>query len=198
MLPIVFVDADVLYSATLRGWLINFATGGQSGESPGFELVLTEAVIAEAVARWHDDHPRARGGVITRMAEVLREVSTIVRDFDADIAFPGKDEGDIHVHAAAVASGAGYLVTRDNGFLDLAEEIKDTLPYEIYPPDDFMILAAKQSARRMREVTRSTMRHYATKDAGSPQMVTKLITAGAPKFATIVNDELAALAGVTR
>lgn len=195
MLPVVFVDADVLYSPTLRSWLLNFATGELVGRSPAFDLVLTEAVIAEAVARWNDDNPRARGAVVTRMAEALREVATIVRDYDATIDFPGADEGDIHVHAAAVAANAGYLVTRDSGFHKLPQEVKDTLPYEIYDPDDFLVLVADQSHGRLRAATRATMKHYAVKDAGRSQMVSKLRKSGAPQFAELVNDELAVLAG---
>jgi hypothetical protein len=195
MLPVVFVDADVLWSPTLRAWILNFATGSNEGRSPGFELVLTEAVIAEAVARWNDKNPRARGIVVTRMAEALREVATMVRDYDADIPFPGSDDGDIHVHAAAVQSGAGYLVTNDSGFRDLPDEVKDELPYEIYNPDDFLVLVADQSRGRLRDVTREMMHHMAPKDGASFKMVPSLQRSGAPTFARMVEEELAVLAG---
>lgn len=191
----VFVDADVLWSATLRAWILNFATGSASGRSPGFELVLTEAVIAEAVARWNDKHPRARGIVVTRMSEALREVATIVRDYDAEIPFPGSDEGDIHVHAAAVQAGAGYLVTNDRGFHDLPEEAKNELPYEIYHPDEFLTLVADQSRGRLRDATREMMHHLAPKDGESYKMVSSLEKNGAPVFAAMVDEELAVLAG---
>lgn len=195
MLPVVFVDADVLWSTTLRAWILNFATGSASGRSPGFELVLTEAVIAEAVARWNDKHPRARGIVVTRMSEALREVATIVRDYDAEIPFPGADDGDIHVHAAAVQAGAGYLVTNDRGFHDLPEEVKNELPYEIYHPDEFLVLVADQSRGRLRDVTREMMHHLAPKDGENFKMVSSLEKNGAPVFAGMVNEELAVLAG---
>lgn len=53
---------------------------------------------------------------------------------------PVNDEFDRHVHAAAVAGQIDSLVTSDRGFLDLSEETKDELPYEIYSPDEFFVL----------------------------------------------------------
>lgn len=196
MLPLVFADADVLYSATLRAWLFNLSTGGYEGEhSPAFDLLVTEAVIAESVSRWHDNNPRANGIITTRMAENLRTVATVVRDYDASIPFPGEDDGDIHVHAAAIAGQAGYLITFDRGFHDLPDDVKDELPYEIYHPDDFLMLASRQSTERLREITRSTVARYASKDGGDSKIVAKLINAGVPRFAEAVNEQLAFLAG---
>ncbi len=197
MLPIVFVDADVIYSSTLRSWLFNLSAGIEFKTSPAFEVVVSEDVIAEAVARWRDANPTAHGGVVTTMSNNLRELCTVVRDYDCSMPFPGADEGDIHVHAAALASKAGYLVTNDNGFHSLPADVQDGLEYEIYRPDDFFVLASKQSQQRTLEATRKTLRYYAS-TPGESQMVAKLEAAGCAEFAAIVDEHLMVLAGEAR
>lgn len=127
---------------TLRGWLFNLSIGQQGATSPAFQMVVSEDVIAEAVARWRDKHPTAPGAVTAKMSNDLRTLCTVVQDFDATIPFPGGDEGDVHVHDAATHQQVGYLVTNDRGFHDLSDEQKDTLPYEIYRPDDLFLLLA--------------------------------------------------------
>lgn len=194
MLPVVFVDADVLYSPTLRGWLFNIV----DSPSPPFALAVSEDVIAEAVARYRDRNPRARGVVTSKMSQHIRELCMVVEDFDCDIAFPGDDEGDIHVHAAALAAGAGYLITRDSGFQELGDDVKDSLPYEIYDPDDFFLLANDQSQSRVREAARAQMRHHAKKKPrqDEPSITDRLERAGCPKFAQVVDAHFKVLAGL--
>ncbi|PPG65626.1 hypothetical protein C5C31_13240 [Rathayibacter rathayi] len=194
MLPLVFVDADVLWSTTLRGWLVNLSVGQQGATSPAFQMVVSEDVIAEAVARWRDRHPTAPGAVTAKMSNNLRTLCAVVQDSDASIPFPGGDEGDVHVHAAAVHQQVGYLVTNDRGFHDLSDEQKDTLPYEIYSPDDLFLLLCAQSSQRVREATRAQMRHFVGLGQ-EPRLVESLRNAGCPEFAEAVRGHLAFLAG---
>ncbi|MCK2032630.1 hypothetical protein [Microbacterium sp. KSW4-4] len=194
MSPLVFVDADVLYSVTLRGWFFNLAHAG-SHFSPAFEIVVTEDVIAEAVARWRDDNALAPGGVVSAMSENLRTLCTVLRDYDCEIPFPGGDEGDIHVYAAALEAGVGYLVTKDKGFHNLSDDVKDDLPFEIYHPDDFLVLVNAQSSRNVMEATRATMRHALSKEQEVTSMVTMLRKNDCPRFADVVERHLAVLAG---
>lgn len=193
MIPLVFVDADVLYSVTLRGWFFNLAHA-ESQFAPSFEIVVTEDVIAEAIARWRDSNPKAPGGVVSTMSEHLRTLCTVIRDYDCEIPFPGGDEGDIHVYAAAVAAGVGYLVTKDNGFHDLSAEVKDELPFEIYHPDDFLLLVDAQNRSNVMEATRATVRHALSKGQEVSGMVDMLRKNACPQFADVVENHLAVLA----
>src|SRR3546814_9270986 len=85
MVPEVFVDADVLYSPTLRGWLFNLSVGPGFTSSPAFEPIVSEDVIAEAVARWRDANPTAPGGVVTQMSSRIRELCSVIEDFNCEI-----------------------------------------------------------------------------------------------------------------
>ncbi|CAN7220145.1 hypothetical protein LJR044_003158 [Microbacterium foliorum] len=194
MVPLVFVDADVLYSTTLRGWLFNLAHG-KSLNVPSFELVVTEDVIAETVAKWRDGHPTAPGGVLTTLSNNLRTLCTVLEDYDCEMDFPGDDDGDIHVFAAAVTAKVGYLVTKDNGFHDLPSEVKDELEFEIYHPDDFFLLVDAQNHSNVLEATRENMRHHLSRGQDDLGMVEMLRRNECPKFADIVEQHLIVLTG---
>lgn len=155
-------------------------------------MVVTEDVVAEAVARWRDRRPTAQGAVTARMAQNLRTLCTVQEDYDPSIEWPGSDDGDRHVHAAAVACGAGYLVTGDRGFHDLPDSAKASLPYSIYGPDEFLVLVAAQSPGRFREAVRANLRYYSSK---GERMSAALVVAGCPRFSQRVALELKVLAG---
>jgi len=186
--PVVFVDADVLYSATLRGWLFNLSEAG------AFTLKTTEDVMAEAVSNWRNNNPTAPGGVTTRMSENMRTLSTVIREYDCELSFPGDDEGDIHVHAACVAGEVEYLVTGDKGFLNMDEAVKDCLKYEIYNIDEFLVLVHDQSPMRIRDFTRAEIQRQ-VKLKNKPRIADALTRAGAPEFASLVSEHARSLAG---
>lgn len=194
MIPLVFVDADVLYSTTLRAWLFNLAHA-ESINTPSFEIVVSEDVIAETVSRWRDNHPKAPGGVTTNLSTQLRTLCTVVADYDCEVEFPGQDEGDIHVFAAALSAEVGYLVTKDTGFLHLPEEIQDDLPFEIYHPDEFLLLVDAQDRSNVMEATRATMRHRLSRGQDQVGMVEMLRKNACPKFADVVESHLGVLSG---
>lgn len=193
MVPKVFLDADVLYSRTLRAWLFNLAHRDRPS-GPAFELIVSEDVVAEALARWRDNNPRVNGGVVANMGEQIREMCTVVRDYDCDIEFPGEDEGDIHVLAATIESRAGYLVTKDTGFHKLDEAVTDEFDFEISTPDDFFVLANDQSPQSAFEATRTMMRYF-NNLGREPKLAEKLVNNDCPNFAQIVTGHLAVLAG---
>ena len=189
--PVVFADANVLYSSTLRGWLFNLSEAG------AFTLMTTEDVIAEAVSHWRNNNPTAPGGVTTRMSENIRTLSSVIREYDCELPFPGSDEGDIHVHAACVAGEVEYLVTGDKGFLNMDDAVKDGLKYEIYDIDEFLVLVHNQSPMRIRDFTRAAIsRQVELKN--KPRVADALRLAGAPKFAFLVNEHARNLAGDRR
>lgn len=60
----VFVDANILYSRTLRDWLFmpRFETGGGA-----FQLHTIWDVINETGARLRDRHPKAPGSLVVNL-----------------------------------------------------------------------------------------------------------------------------------
>ncbi|MGK4593197.1 hypothetical protein [Amycolatopsis sp. w19] len=75
-----------------------------------------------------------------------------VEDFVIDGSFPGTDADDEHVHAAAIACSAEIILSCDNGF-SLTGQDPDSLPYEVYTPDEFFVLVDDSSPQLVREVT---------------------------------------------
>lgn len=111
-----FVDANVLYSRTLRDWLA-LLRGDSSGEL--YTVYWSEDVLAEAIYHLRRNHRDWSGGKITRIRDLLAAAfeGGRVDDFTIDGSFPGSDADDEHVHAAAVACSAEIILTCDGGFL---------------------------------------------------------------------------------
>ena len=193
MLQRVFIDANVLYSRTLRDWTLLLRLTGAGGM---FQLHSTHDVIAEAMYHLRKSNPLARGKVLhevrTRIEQSLDEV---VEDFDPKITFPGSDIHDRHVHAAAVACRADKLLTCDKGFLGLTDEVRDQLDYEIYSPDEFFLLIDDSNPMLVREVTEVQRAYWATQKR-SGGLENALIKAGCPEFAAKVRGHLKALSGI--
>ena len=180
MVTRVFVDADVLFSRTLRDWLflIKLESGG------GMYTVSTSLdVIAEATARYRDRHPSAPGGVIVQMFERIgTSIDERVDEYTVDGSFVGGDPGDAHVDAAARACGAGVLLTVDGGWHKMTTGQLDALPYEPQHPDDFFCIAADSSPALIDKVIVRQMTYWFQRD-GAVDLPTALRAAGCPEFA---------------
>lgn len=187
----VFVDADVLVSKTLRDWVCLLRQKTVST----FQLHSTEDVLAEALSKVRDHNPRFEGGVIAQMADGIRGVlDEMVRDFPSDTPYPGVDEGDYHVHAAAVASGADILLTCDTGLLVM--EGSDEFDYEAYHPDDFFVLVDDSDEEAVKTVIREQLAYWMKRrDGGDAGLVEALVSAGCPNFAARVELHLKTLSG---
>jgi len=183
----VFVDANVLYSRTLRDWLFLLRR-----ETEGmFQVHSTEDVLAEVVYRLRRNNPTMEGGVITNLREKLvSAIDELVGDFDATIEYAGADANDRHVHAAAVASKAHILLTDDNGF-----EGSDEDPYEVFTCDEFFLLV-DDSASWMVERVVADQNAYWSKKRSHKSLVQALKDAGCPEFAKRVEGHLRSLSGV--
>lgn len=188
----VFVDADVLVSRTLRDWVCLLRQKTVST----FQLHSTEDVLAEALSKVRDRNPRFEGGVIAQMADGIRGVlDEMVRDFPSDTPYPGTDEGDYHVHAAAVASGADILLTCDTGLLEM--DGADDFAYEAYHPDDFFVLVDDSDEEAVKAVIREQLPYWTKRrNDGDAGLVEALIAAGCPNFAARVDSHLKTLSGV--
>lgn len=182
----VFADANVLYSRTLRDWLALLQL-----RAPGeiYTVYWTEDVLAETIYRLRRRHPDWDGGKITQIRD--RIAGTFeggrVEDFAIDNTFPGKDDNDRHVHAAAVACHADIVLTSDGGFHDV-DRNADSLPYEVYRPDEFFLLVDDCAPHLVREVTKEQTLYWAARQDGKADLATPLTDAGCPKFAERVRS----------
>lgn len=186
----VLVDANVLYSRTLRDWLflLRNATGGRM-----FTVWATEDIIAETIHSYRRSHPTASGAQIAALHDrISAMIDDRVDEYRIDGTFPGADVHDGHVHAAAVACGAHIVLTNDRGFLDLPPPVLDTLPYEPYAPDDFFTLIDDSSPVAVRDVTMGQLEYWLD-HAGEADLPRALTAADCPAFAQRVRTHIAAL-----
>lgn len=181
----VFLDANILYSRVLRDWFCNAYLSG--GATRPFEVRFSEDVLAEVLHSLRRSHPDWDGGRIARVRESLLKVfpGAVVRDYKVDGTWPGADEHDGHVHAAAVTCAAGYLVTNDKGFH--CPDIVDLLPYEVHTADSFLTMFDEyfpqlcfEAVQRQFDYHRSRSSDFdlgkGLRDAGAPQFAKRVIS----------------------
>ena len=184
----VFVDANVLYSRTLRDWLFLLRR-----ETEGmFQIHTTEDVLAETAYRLRRSNPTMAGGVIRDLREkITSSIDELVGDYDATIEYSGDDPNDLHVHAAAIASEAHILLTADQGF-----DGSDDDPYEVFTCDDFFILVDDSASWMVERVTANQNAYWSQKEGGRKSLSQALKDSGCPKFALRVEGHLRTLSGI--
>ena len=186
----VLVDANVLFSKTLRDWL--FLLRNETNASM-FTVYATEDILAETIYNLRRKWPAAPGHTTSRVSELIREqLDDLVRDYEVDDSYPGSDKDDAHVHAAAVAAGAAVVLTDDSDFTKLAPEVADQLPYEIHTPDSFFTLIDDSSPLKVRAVTEQQLKHF-LKRHDEVDLPARLKAAGCPNFAQRVRLHLQVL-----
>ncbi|WP_239068831.1 PIN domain-containing protein [Cellulomonas pakistanensis] len=131
----VLADANVLYSRTLRDWLVLIQL---QAEAPPYRTYWTEDIVAEVLYRQRRAHPEWDGRRIALVRD--RICGSLeggrIEDFAVDGEFPG-DRHDQHVHAAAVAAGMDVVLTSDSGFS--APAVRAISTYEVCAPDAFFV-----------------------------------------------------------
>lgn len=179
----VLVDANVLYSRTLRDWLLMLQIESKGGL---FTVYWTEDILAEVMYHLRREHPEWPGGRITDLRDKIARVleGGRVDDFTVDGSFTG-DPNDQHVHAAAIACGADIVLTDDGGF----SAIGDDLPYEVYRPDDFFVLVDDSRPGLVKRVAARQARHHWQR-TGAADLCAMLVAAGCPAFAERVRVRL--------
>ncbi|MEJ1089402.1 PIN domain-containing protein [Microbacterium sp. Mu-80] len=185
--PIVFVDANVLYSKTLRDWLflLRLETSADM-----FTLASSNDVIAEVLYRLRRNNPSGPGHLTGNVKDTLEgTLDEIVRDFPAGTVFLGDDQHDVHVHAATKECGASYLITDDHGFFTVA----DQLNYEVHTADSFFQLLTENVPEVVDRVIHQQLGYYRARGSGMT-LSQALADAGCPMFSTIVDQHLQALA----
>lgn len=189
------VDANVLYSKTLRDWLILLQLESRGGL---YELCWTEDILAEVIYSYRRKNPTIGGGVITTIHDKIAKSleGGRIDDFRIDGSFPGSDPNDQHVHAAALAGGVAYLITKDGGFKSEGVDL-NVLPYEVHSPDSFLVLVDDSAPRHVRAVTRKQEKYWARRPEAKT-LVEALQDEDCPAFAQRVFKHLGALACVSR
>ncbi|MGO3281094.1 MAG: PIN domain-containing protein [Brevibacterium aurantiacum] len=184
--PIVFVDANVFYSKTLRDWLflLRRETGGDM-----FTVASSNDVIAEVLYQIRRNNSDGPGHLTSNPKETMEaSLDELVRDFPGGMVFPGDDAHDTHVYAASITCGAAYLVTDDAGF----HEVSDELPYEVHSADSFFQLIAENVPQVLDNVIRTQIAYYRGR-SDSKKLSEALISANCPTFAEIVHRHLQAM-----
>lgn len=183
---IVLLDANILYSKTLRDWIALLQI-----EAPSvFSVAWTEDIMVETLYHLRKKHQMWSEQQLGGMRRNLEKAFTggQITGYQIDPAIKYPDVGDAHVHAAAV-HGAVDIVVTANG-KDLPST--DDLNYEIYQPDDFLILVDDAAPKAVRAVTEQQLRHYHRKSSGTEgvDLPLRLKNAKAPMFAARVREHL--------
>lgn len=182
---VVFVDANVWFSRTLRDWLGMLYT---VPDIPPFVVHWSEDVLAEVIHHLRKKHPHWSGAHIANVRDRLAGTFEAGRvgDFVIDASYRGSDPGDGHVHAAAVACRADILITCNAGDFTWDE---NTSPYEVMHPDDFLVLVDDCSPALVRTVA-AEMAQYWVVRRGECDLPDRLRKADCPQFAERVRIRL--------
>lgn len=185
----VFVDANILFSRTLRDWFVLISM--ESGPD-GIKLLFSEDVLAEFVYHLRKKHPELSdtqvGGWRRRIIESCP--GSLVTGYEIDPRFLAGDPFDAHVIAACGQGVADYLVTSNvKDFLPF----EDSLEFEIFSPDDYLTLVLQRRPGTVLSVIKDQMKYWASRP-GSRTLPEALTRAGAPLFATEVQKILKKMA----
>lgn len=181
--PRVFLDACVLYPPLVRRLLLGAAAAGFF--TPAWSArVLAEwriAIAAKQGLTAEDAAIEAQAAMRARFpkAEIGAEAFS-----EADFLLP--DPADAHVLAAAVASGAGVLVTFN--LRDFPRRALAVHGIELRHPDGFLWELWSHDPARMAPVIEAAL---ATGGAGADQARTLLKRAKLPRFGKAVGEEAA-------
>lgn len=189
-ITLALADANVLFSKRLRDWLILLQLESRWGL---YKLCWTEDIMAETIYRIRRANPTLDGGAITKIRDQIVESTRGGRidDFAIDRSFLGSDEHDQHVHAAAIAAGATYLITADGAFRSQGIDL-DAVPYEVHDPDSFLCLVDDSAPDRVRDVTK-IQENYWSRKPRSRTLVEALGAANCEAFAKRVLEHLSHL-----
>lgn len=182
----VFVDANVVFSRTLRDWLGLLYT-----ESKGslFQVFWTEDVLAEAMYHLRKKHPGLSGQQTARVRDLIAGTFEVgrVTDFAIDPGWAGTDPHDAHVHAAATACGADILLTTNQ-----RDFVSDSVTYSVYSPDELFVLVDDSASHVVKAAVRSNVQYWMARRR-EPHLPQSLRDAGCPLFAERVRRHLLAL-----
>lgn len=184
----VFVDANVLYSRTLRDWLSLIALKG--GVLPPYRVYWTDDVLAEVVYHLRREKPNLSGKYVSNISDRLAEVfeGGRVTEFVVDVEWKGADPHDAHVHAAARACGAHILLTQNTSDFPSDDD------YEVFEPDAFFGVVDDSAPHLVRQATEDQMAYWCQL-RGESRLPEFLEAAQCMNFAERVRRHQAAIGG---
>lgn len=188
MITRVLVDANVLYSRTLRDWFLMLYVESEGGM---FTAHWTEDIMAEAIYHLRRNNRSLHGAVVASLRDKVERVleGGRVSEFPIDETFQG-DPNDRHVHSAALACGATIVLTGDTRYR--GDHDPDLLPYEVYQPDEFFQLVNASAPGLVARVTEKQARHYWERN-GEADLCGRLEASDCPGFADVVRSHLQAI-----
>ncbi len=185
MVQKVFIDANILFSRTLRDWVFMLREETQGSL---FVVVSSQDALFEAGARLRDHYPSHGSHLITSLLDKCEKyMDEVVENYPGGKVPWIEDEGDWHVHHAATACNAHYLLTQDKGFDDTHT------CYEVYSADEFFLLINEFAPQAVKKITKLQSLHWAKKDS-SKTLSVALRDAKCLEFAEIVDVYLRELA----
>ena len=183
----VFVDANIFASRTIMDWLMHLRRQNEGM----FQLHATEDVFVEALHATRKRNPRAPGNLLAdRLTKIRACIDEVLPTFPGDLTFTGSDEGDYHVHAAAISSRADLILTQ-NDPTDITQT-PDGEPYEVYTADDFFMLVIQSNPRCLITCTQDQFDYWSRR--GNGQLDDRLINADCQLFAAEVRRALQTIA----
>ncbi|WP_127500075.1 PIN domain-containing protein [Actinoplanes solisilvae] len=192
--PIVFTDANILYSRCLRDWLVLMAL---DSHYTAYKLRWSEAVLAETFYHLRRDHPNAPERQIERWRDLIDDKfpEAKVTDWDPGAVPCPRDPNDHHVLAAAIAGDVDILVTND-GDVDNFQHCLDQVGAEIdvQSSDDFLCMTATRHPKIVRrrylsQITFWQHRKRCSEEAAADSCIDSLDKAGARRFAFLLRTD---------
>lgn len=175
------MDANILASKTLTDWLFFLRLANLDL----FCLRTSEDVLAETVRVMRRINPRLPGGVMTTRLGQIRHflVDGLVEDFSDSIPFSGNDEGDYHVHAAAVEDEVDIVLTQNRSTDLTTNPARES--YEIVAADPFFVWVASSNPECLPPIIARQIEYW--NDNSNAELLRRhLESAGCPNFAALV------------
>lgn len=199
---LVFVDANILYSRTLRDWTLLM-----SMTSHRYSVVTSEDAIIEVLANFRTNNPTLSGNSIRRLRDrIENSLADVITDWPGGHVKGMHDEKDMHIVNAATHAQADILLTEN--IKDFAP-VASSLPFDLYTADDLFMLLATNDPEAVLRTTAEQAQYWSKKaeeaaherragqTAKAPKRLAQALRdAGAPKFAAHVEQLLPKLSGV--
>ncbi|MDR0944837.1 MAG: hypothetical protein LBM66_01550 [Bifidobacteriaceae bacterium] len=179
----IFVDANVLFSRTLRDWTIMLSLE----DGAPFNLHTSEDVLAEVCYRYRRKRPTAPGRLIAAIrSRIVDSLGGLVTDYTPDPSNRPTDLNDLHVHAAACVCAADFVLTDDRAFETWALAPGSDTPYQPIRPDLFFMWMLTCFPGIVVSVYGQQLAYWAQREP-VPDLPARLRQAGCPRFATQLN-----------
>lgn len=191
--PLAFLDANVLFSRTLRDWICLLCL---DSEKTAFQLRWSEDVLAEWIYRMRRKYPSIPDDSLGRHRRWLEEAfpEAMVRGYRPSEVPQPPDLNDWHVLAAAVSVPVDFLVTSDKRGFDRAQA--GSLEVEVINPDGFLTFIADRHPELIQVRLANQIAYLRTRPPGSSfgeaeeEARLALVKAGAAQFAERLRSRL--------